>query len=478
MAGAIPPWQGAAVLLRMREKEKMKTAHARLAPSGAEKWMTCTGSIAMEDGEPDDCNEYTDEGTAAHALAAMCLTENTHPAGYIGRVLHVVNGVYWPGGDVPKPPMLFGHTNDSEREFEVDVEMAGHVNAYVQRIHAYANGAVLQIEQRVPVAHITAEEDAEGTADVLIETLDGELQCHDLKFGMGVKVFAANNKQLMIYLCAARAKAGKRFERYRAVIHQPRLSHLDEWDCDNAVLDAFEVEARSRAGDALTALAHKVNWIGKSDTYLVPSDKACQWCKAKAKCPKLGQFVTDTIGADFDVLTSSARAEEPEVVVSSLVPTDLEDLGLKLRAVDLIEDWCKAIRARVEGALIEHANSPEAIAALGHKLVQGRKGNRAWSSEGEVEALLKKMRVKVEDMYTFKLISPTKAETFFKPTPKRWNSILPYIKQSEGKASVAPADDNRPALVLASVADDFDTLAATLPGSAITSVAVEGADLV
>ena len=61
--------------------------HAVYSPSGAKKWMTCSGSIAMEAGEPGDCNEYTDEGTAAHQLASMCLSAEALPSAYLGRIL-------------------------------------------------------------------------------------------------------------------------------------------------------------------------------------------------------------------------------------------------------------------------------------------------------------------------------------------------------------------------------------------------------
>lgn len=45
----------------------------------------------------------------------------------------------------------------------------------------------------------------------------------------------------------------------------------------------------------------------------------------------------------------------------------------------------------------------------GFKMVQGKKGNRAWTDAEEAEKLLKSMRLKTEQMYDLKLISPTKA---------------------------------------------------------------------
>jgi hypothetical protein len=44
-------------------------AHAKLGPSGAHRWMSCPGSIVLEEDVPDRSSVYADEGTAAHMLA-------------------------------------------------------------------------------------------------------------------------------------------------------------------------------------------------------------------------------------------------------------------------------------------------------------------------------------------------------------------------------------------------------------------------
>lgn len=448
------------------------STHARLSPSGSYRWMTCPGSVAMEDGEPADSSEYSDEGTAAHALAAVCLKEGAHPAAYLGRILEVVNGVCLLGYEGPTPEKLRGHAEDIRREFEVDYDFAAGVNAYVQHIREYAgttdSGLPLHelfIEQLLPIGHITGEEGAEGMGDAIIITADGdELQAHDLKFGMGVKVYAKANPQALLYLLGTLKKWPGNYSRFRVIIHQPRLNHLDEWDCDRATLDAFAQHAATRAGVAMMAFQTRKDWLPLGDSLaLVPSDAACSFCKAKAKCPALAKHVTDTVGADFAVLGDLAVNGDTTISTMDLIPIDTAVLGLKLRAVDLIEDWCKAIRAKVEGALFEHGNSTDAMQNLGHKLVQGRKSNRFWSNDTEAEATLKHMRLKQDEMYTFKLITPTKAEAFLKEQPKRWAKVAPLIRQNDGKPSVAPLNDPRPALVLRPVADDFAVMGEPVP---------------
>lgn len=430
------------------------SGHAKYSPSGAKKWMTCAGSIAMEDGEPDGGNEYSDEGTAAHALAAMCLEGNQHPAAFIGRVLHVVGGVYDPDPDAGTA------AGETVRSFTVDADMAGSVNEYVQKIKEFAKGNDAFYEERVPIGQLTGEGGAEGTADTIVIADNGdEIQVHDLKFGRGVQVFAERNPQMMIYALGAVEKYAPLYgepKRCRMVIHQPRIGHLDEWDCDYEELKAFAAQVSERAKVARTAYEFRENWINDPNSaYLTPGEHCKNsFCKARAKCPALAKFVSDAVGADFDVLVNTPVSVEQAISVQTM-GGDLERLGKLNACVDLIQDWCKQIRARVEATLFEHNNSAEAQAALGVKLVQGKRGNRQWSSVEEVEALLKKMRLKTEEIYDMSVKSPTKILDALKDQPKRVAKLAPLVTQKEGPASVAPLSDKRPPLVIKPAADDF-----------------------
>lgn len=48
-------------------------AHAKLSPSSAERWMSCPGSVALNEGKEDRGSSYAAEGTAAHELAEKIL---------------------------------------------------------------------------------------------------------------------------------------------------------------------------------------------------------------------------------------------------------------------------------------------------------------------------------------------------------------------------------------------------------------------
>lgn len=407
--------------------------HALLSPSGAYRWMTCPGSVALEADYPESSNDYSDEGTCAHGVAAMCLTEGRPAAAYIGRRVPV----------------------DPHRTYEFREDMAEPTQRYVDAIvNDYAKGQAMFVEVRVPVGHVTGEEGAEGTSDVVVITDDlQEIQVHDLKFGRGVRVNAEKNPQGMLYALGALAKFDVmgEFKRVRIVIHQPRLDSVSEWDCTVDELLAFGKEATERAGVALLALKHRANWVGKDDSYLTPSDDACKFCKAKATCPALNKLVQDTVGAEFEVLADNAL--EANTVLPAVPAAEAEALTVKMKAIGLIEDWCKAVRAEVERRLLAGEAVPE------FKIVQGRQGNRAYSDEAEAEKLLKSFRLKQEEMYSFKLKGPAPIEALLKKdSPRRWAKVEALITRSPGALSVAHVSDNRPAVEVKPVADEFEVV--------------------
>ena len=98
----------------------------------------------------------------------------------------------------------------------------------------------------------------------------------------------------------------------------------------------------------------------------------------------------------------------------------------------------------------------------GWKLVQGKKGARQWSDAKAAEEALKAMRLRQDQMYDMKLISPTSAEKLAKDEiigKRQWPKVQELITQTEGRPHVAPATDSRPALDIRPVADDFEALA-------------------
>jgi hypothetical protein len=380
--------------------------------------MACPGSVTLEADFPDTSSAYAREGTAAHELAAMVLEDPSSTANhYVGKKIAFDDHgeeVVWP----------------------ITKEMADYVDDYVNFVRERAVGKILHVECKLSIGHITGEDGATGTSDVVIIDREQEaIEVIDLKYGMGVRVDAENNEQMQFYALGAlyEYELISDFSWVTMVIHQPRLNHVSEWNIPVDQLRRFEDEARHAAD--------KVRW---EEPTFNPSEKQCRFCKAKATCPALRAEVTEIVGgaATLDEFT-------PQTVDSQ---SGDNYLPMAMSKVGMVEDWCKAVRAEVERRLLAGQTVD------GYKLVEGRKGNRAWSDEGAVEQLFKSFRLRQEEMYDFKLISATKAEKLLKANPKRWAKAEQLITRSDGKPSVAPATDKRPAMDVKPVLDDFQGL--------------------
>jgi hypothetical protein len=420
-------------------------AHAKYSPSGAERWVNCPGSTALSAGLEDEASEDAMIGTAAHHLGAECLKRSEDAAQYIGwRVLLLVDPVTKEHTEeLYQGKCNFVSYNGNKVLYiaEIDDDMAADVQVYLDYVRAVvaSTGGVLMVEQGVPLEHVTGEAGAEGTADVIIVT-DDELIIIDLKFGRGHVVSAEENKQMLLYASGALSELELTniFKRVRLVISQPRITHLpSEWDCTIDYLRGVEEAIRAAA-----ALSESMCVPG-AVLLLNASESACRWCRAKATCPKLGEFVQDA-SDDFDNLLVLGTPDVDQY--------DNSELAVKMACTDLVELWIKAVRAKTESELFQ------GHVVDGWKIVQGRRGARAWSDADEAEETMKSMRLKVDEMYNFKLKSPTMIEKVLKENPKKWKRVSALITQSDGKPSVAPSSDPREAIDVAPSADGFDDL--------------------
>lgn len=384
-------------------------AHALNPPSGAEGWFNCP-HWASEGGS----NAAADAGTARHEWTATILL----------------------GGEVAddqESKDAPGHFYDDSAKADVVVA----VKNVQDRIEGFKlRGAVsveMFIEQKLSIEHITGEVGAKGTSDVvlLITWQDGSMQTDviDHKFGYR-QVDAKGNKQGRMYLGAAVEHFGLVGDITKAsfAVNQPQAwPTIHDEEMGIAELEAFVVEAGAAAAKRKDP-----------DQHAAVAGPHCEkaYCAKRATCPALRSLVMD----QFEVVPETA---------------DSDTLAESLTKADLIEGWCKAVRAEVERRLL--AGTP----VSGYKLVQGKRGNRAWADKTEAESLLKKLRLKVEEMYDLDLVSPTTAEKLHKAGtigPRQWNKVVELIVQSEGKPSVAPESDKRPALTISATADDFETL--------------------
>ena len=391
--------------------------------------MRCTGSLSLERDIPDRGSRYAAEGTAAHAVADWILSKNIDDQDAYGLVGQWVDRINGKDVIVDDPAI--------SDLWSVDAAMVEHGLDFARLVRSYAQGSLnpmIATDQRYDFSHVIDVPNSFGTADAVV--LDGDtLIVIDYKYGMGVKVDAEHNEQLQLYALGAlhQYEIVADIQHVMMVIHQPRMNHVSEWQITVDQLRQFGEEAKQKAQNILAGVID-----------YEPGEKQCKFCKAKALCPALKAEVLTTVAADAsdfeDITEVPPVSEEPS------------ELSVMMSKVSLIEDWCKAVRAEVERKLFDGSEVP------GYKLVEGRKGIRKWADEEAVLTAMKSFRMKKDDIYDYTLISPTKAEKVFSDNPSLWEKLEKLTSRSDGKPSVAPATDRRPALTVSAIADDFSDL--------------------
>ena len=448
--------------------------HAFFSPSGAPAAMLCNAKPWREKDFPDQGNDASDEGTAAHFLLEQCLEKKVEAAHFQGTRIQVKDG------------QAEFHTSGA---YPVGLDMAHEIQKTLDVIHSLADNATIYPEQTLSIEFITGELGATGTSDTVIIKGNTAIIA-DLKYGRGVQVFAEGNEQLLIYGASAVADFDALGEIEHVELHilQPRLNHFDVWRLTVAEMNERIEQIRQTSKRILA---------GPEGLAAVPGDKQCKFCKASATCAERTAFTVETIVGEFvdlekgfikvempqaekllaqsfgvtakaityhedaEGLSSHFTVKKPnirpslEAAEAKLPDASDERLATLMDAADMIEGFAKAVRAEVERRLLAGK-----FTDARYKLVEGRMGNREFEDEDAAEAEMKAMRLKVDEMYNKKLISAPQAEKLLKESnPRKWAKLQKMIVQRQGKPSVAPASDKRPALSMA-IAEQFEELPA------------------
>lgn len=167
-------------------------------PSGAWRWTKCSAApLFASRAGPQPSNDAADEGTCAAWLADDMLKKGVKYArDYVGQ----------------KCP---------ENDWPVDLEMAGHVQGYVDMVRA--EGGLTSSERHVKLSPLV-----EGTLDNCATFLDGTIRVRDLKYGF--RLIETDAEQLVIYagsLAAELISQGASVARIVTEIYQPRGFHKD-----------------------------------------------------------------------------------------------------------------------------------------------------------------------------------------------------------------------------------------------------------
>lgn len=373
--------------------------HAVLSPSSAERWINCPASVRLVAKLPKKPESvYAIEGTAAHALGEL---KARH------QILEEIDaGEY----DVLYLKWLEEYGVDGEQL----AEMGRHTDDYVDLIRERASlhpHSVVLLEQRVK----TGVPNCWGTSDTVIVS-PVHVEVIDLKYGQGVSVEAEDNPQLKFYGVGALENFGDLLGDVETVywtIFQPRLMKTL-----TASLPAEELRAWR---DGIIPIAEIA--LG-DDAPFNPSDKACRWCPASGQCDAQLRKVFETDFAEYD----------PELL-------DGDDFADVLERIPLI----KRFLADVEKASLERMYA-EGKDIPGYKVVLSGGIRQVTDPEGALEALAQ-AGYSHDEVSEKKVFGIGKLEKVLgKDMFKSLLEDTGLVKKSEGRPSIAPEDDKRPAI--------------------------------
>ena len=376
----------------------MAKKHALLGASSSARWLVCTPSARLEAMFPDEQSPYAAEGTVAHDLAESILRHKLE------------------GKKLPK------HDHSAE--------MVEAVNRYVDiceekvnEARARSSDAEAMIEARLDFSRWVPE--GFGTGDMVI-VADGILEVIDLKYGKGVPVSAVENTQMRLYALGAYDANEFLYDvkTVRMTIVQPRL--------DSVSTDEMPLEELLDWGEEIKPIAQRA-WDGLGEC--TPCDY-CNFCKARHTCRALADTCLTAFYKDGGKLNQLLTDRE----VSDI-------LGMK----DLITKWIKGVYDfAYEKALSGEKQWP------GYKLVEGTSRRTITDPDAAAKTLLDN-GYKEEDIF-----KPRELEgitNLQKVLGKKGVSeyLEAYIDKPEGKPTLVPESDKRPAINTAeTIANEFD----------------------
>lgn len=380
--------------------------HALLSASGANRWLNCTPSASLEDeyGEKKS-SEFAAEGTLAHELAECILREELFGQKDENSFARITSDKLY---------------TNSMRDF-VEIYTDYCISIYAQALSSNPD-AVARIEQKLDLSAYVPE--SFGTADFCLVS-DGTLEVVDLKFGRGIRVSAENNTQLMLYGLGALYSFDSAYDisNVKLTIVQPRLDNISTWE--------ISVEDLKEWANSVLVEKAKAAYDGSGE--LNPG-AWCQFCAIKNRCRKLAEEQMEMAKKEF---------AKPALL------TDEEISEIITKAPRLVE-WANSV---VEYATRLSSDSGKSWPGL--KLVEGRSLSK-WKSETDVVNALRDAMPELTDdeIFNVKLKSITDIKKLLGKV--KFNYYLSnLVIKPQGKPTLVPESDNRPAIGLEQAIKDF-----------------------
>lgn len=403
------------------------STHATLSPSKRSRWGACPGSIREEAKYPEDrSGAAAIDGTHTHTLLNWCLTQ--------------------PDSMIGDPKSQIGYTmKDDDGEFIVQGDRASRVQFaldYIMKRKIEMEAIRVYSEERVNPVSVFHRNDLAGTCDVIIMG-EHSLEVIDYKDGMGI-VDAKDNPQMEQYLIGylspfIASGSPIPWKTIRMTIIQPKLRERGMDGISYHEIDSSEVPR------IVEAIKQQAQATDDPNAPLIPG-KHCDYCKHKGACGALSGQALKASGLSFANLDVAQQAADKE-------PTSLTDDQIKeiLEAAPLIRQMLEGAEAEA----LRRFNIGHPIAGL--KAVRGR-GSRSWAEDDDSMAeKLKKMGMPKDTIWKTSLITVAQAEKVKwtkrdgsedQLSPRQLKTLqAEYIKKSDGKLTVVPESDERPAAI-------------------------------
>jgi hypothetical protein len=256
-----------------------------------------------------------------------------------------------------------------------------------------------------------------------------------LKYGAGVSVYAKENKQLATYAESAireMERDGKLLTDWLVtlVIYQPRDRNDDNpirlWALDRQELFQFAYP--------IGVAAAKIE-VGDVKFVADPTGH-CFFCPAKGICEAYRNYGLEALPDESRVLD----ARFPNIPEPRMLTRDQRVRVILGRKA--LEQWLEAVEDYEVAQLMNGAEP------MGVKLVAG-KSNRVWRDTGKVKNILREYLDESQIMLPppppeETIISIVEAEKLI--GKKEFSSLASFITKPDGKPTLVPVDDKRPAL--------------------------------
>lgn len=372
--------------------------HARLSPSN-HRWPHCPGSVREEEQYEDVPGSAAIDGTGSHLLLELCLTNNVRAEKYLGEVIGQ--------GHEDEPHGWYVEKPRCDR-----VQMClDYVSTRVKFLQDLYPGSTVTVEaeSRSNPGDIFGRDDWYGTCDITITVKNAHGHCLfieviDYKDGREF-VHAEGNSQLIGYL-------GGKIQPYLSDKMEIMIAHPCQFTIVQPKTEGKKIRSHTCTHDylweELKGLALAADKTDDPKAPLIPDNRGgkghCRWCKHRENCTALeerdvkelknmstelipagegsdlfaisGQLMADPESLSSDQLT---KLIDMEPGVLSMFTRAREELETRVRRGDDVEGW-----------EIGYGNA-----------------TRVWGEPEEVVVKkLKAQRLKKDDIYPPKLISP------------------------------------------------------------------------